>query len=85
MLVLGSSCKFLYIDMATFVDARDSWEFVTTLDFEWEVYTGKRPWRWSFVVYVAARVLALICIILSLVGFNLTRQFNCNVRLPVVS
>ncbi|KAF8474502.1 hypothetical protein DFH94DRAFT_133625 [Russula ochroleuca] len=54
------------------------WEFVTTLDFEWKVYTGKQPWRWSFIVYVAARVLALTCIILSLVGFNLTRQFNCN-------
>ncbi|KAF8474498.1 hypothetical protein DFH94DRAFT_762762 [Russula ochroleuca] len=54
------------------------WEFVTTLDFEWEIYTGKRPWRWSFIVYVAARVLALICFTLSLVGFNLTRQFNCN-------
>jgi hypothetical protein len=76
--------SYLYIDVVTFVDARDRWEFVTTLDFEWEVYTGRRPWRWSFIVYVAARVLALICIILSLVGFNLTRQFNCNVRLPVV-
>lgn len=24
-----------------------SWEWVTSLGFEWEVYTGKRPWRWS--------------------------------------
>ncbi|KAH9998613.1 hypothetical protein BJV77DRAFT_702124 [Russula vinacea] len=47
------------------------WEFVTTLDFEWEIYTGKRPWRWSFIVYVAARVLALACIILSLWGSTL--------------
>ncbi|KAI9507575.1 hypothetical protein F5148DRAFT_93550 [Russula earlei] len=53
------------------------WEFITTLDFEWEVYTGRRPWRWSFLVYVAARVLALACFILTLVGFNLTREFNC--------
>ncbi|KAF8256660.1 hypothetical protein EI94DRAFT_1763813 [Lactarius quietus] len=53
------------------------WEYVTTLDFEWEVYTGRRPWRWSFLVYVAARLLALSCIIVSLVGFNLTREFNC--------
>jgi len=29
-------------------------------------------------VYVMARVLALICIIISLVGFNVTREFNCN-------
>jgi len=60
------------------------WEFVTTFDFEWEVYTGRRPWRWSFIVYVTARMLALICIIISLVGFNLTREFNCNAWLRAV-
>ena len=60
------------------------WEYVTTLDFEWEVYTGRRQWRWSFLVYVAARLLALSCIVVSLVGFNLTREFNCAVRLPGV-
>lgn len=62
----------------------DRWEFFTTLDFEWEVYTGRRPWRWSFIVYVTTRMLALICIIISLVGFNLTQEFNCNVRPPIV-
>jgi hypothetical protein len=60
------------------------WEFVTTLDFEWEVYTGRRPWRWSFIVYVAARMLALICIVISLVGFNVTREYGCNVSPPIV-
>lgn len=60
------------------------WEYFTTFDFEWEVYTGRRQWRWSFLVYVAARLLALSCIIVSLVGFNLTREFNCAVRLPGV-
>jgi len=60
------------------------WEFFTTLDFEWEVYTGRRPWRWSFIVYVTTRMLALICIIISLVGFNLTQEFNCNVWLRSV-
>lgn len=74
----------LYVDVPPSFNAWDRWEFVTTLDFEWEVYTGRRPWRWSFIVYVSARLLALACIILSLVGFNLTRQFNCNVRVPAV-
>lgn len=58
---------------------RDRWEFITTLDFEWEVYTGKRPCKWSFIVYLTARVLALICVILSLVVFNVTRHLHCNV------
>src|SRR6266702_6550962 len=60
------------------------WEYFTTLDFEWEVYTGRRQWRWSFLVYVSARLLALACVIAGLVGFNLTREFNCTVRLPSV-
>lgn len=55
------------------------WEFLSTLDFEWEVFTGRRPWKWSFVVYLAARLLALMSVILTFVGFNLTAQFNCNV------
>jgi len=56
-----------------------SWEFITTLGFEWEVFTGRRPWKWSFVVYLVARLLALMSVILNLIGFNLTTEFNCNV------
>ena len=55
------------------------WEFLSTLDFEWEVFTGKRPWKWSFTVYLLARLLALMAILCELVGFNLTSVFNCNV------
>jgi hypothetical protein len=62
----------------------DRWEYVTTVDFEWEVYTGRRPWRWSFVVYLLARVFALIAIILSLMGLNVTREYNCDVLLLVM-
>ncbi|KAI0266058.1 hypothetical protein BC834DRAFT_875279 [Gloeopeniophorella convolvens] len=60
------------------------WEYVITLDFEWEVYTGRRPWRWSFIVYLVARGLALSSIIVTLVGFNLTRQFNCEAWIRAV-
>ncbi|KAH9984308.1 hypothetical protein BJV77DRAFT_199900 [Russula vinacea] len=36
-----------------FVDGLFIWEFVTTLDYEWEVIRGKRPYRWTygFVVF----------------------------------
>jgi len=60
------------------------WEFITTLGFEWEVYTGKRPYRWPFIVYVTARVLALICVIISLAVFNVTGLLNCNAWLGFV-
>lgn len=28
------------------------WEFISTLDFEWSVYTGKRPFRWTVPVCI---------------------------------
>ncbi len=62
----------------------DRWEFIVTLDFEWEVYTGKRPCKWSFILYVIARVLALICIIVSILGLNVAREFICDVHPQVV-
>jgi hypothetical protein len=57
------------------------WEYITNLDFEWEIYTGQRHWRWSFVVYLSARILALASLITLLVGFDITTPYNCNVRI----
>ncbi|VDB92277.1 unnamed protein product [Peniophora sp. CBMAI 1063] len=54
------------------------WEWVTTLRFEWEVFSGKRNFRWSFCVYVICRLFALAAIILAFVGFNVTSAINCN-------
>jgi hypothetical protein len=55
------------------------WEFFTTLDFEWEVFTGRRPWKWSFAVYLTSRILALMAIMCNFIGFSLTTEFSCNV------
>jgi hypothetical protein len=55
------------------------WEFFTTVDFEWEVFTGRRPWKWSFTVYLTSRLLALGAIMCNFIGFNLTTEFDCNV------
>lgn len=60
------------------------WEVVTTLDFEWEIFTGKRPWRWSFVVYLTARLLCLGAVILNLIGYDVTSELNCNAWLRTV-
>jgi len=54
------------------------WEFVSTLGFEWEVFTGRRPWKWSFVVYLLARSLTMISVILNLVGSSVTSKYHCN-------
>lgn len=40
------------------------WEWINSLEFEWEVFTGKRPWRWSIGVsplYTASH-LTLLCV-----------------------
>lgn len=57
------------------------WEYVTNLDFEWEIYTGRRHWRWSFVVYLVARALALACLVTMLIGFDVTTRYDCDVRI----
>ncbi|KAH9967689.1 hypothetical protein BJV74DRAFT_868934 [Russula compacta] len=46
------------------------WEYVTTLDFEWNVLRGHRPFRWTIVVYSLTRVSTLISVALSIVGFD---------------
>jgi len=63
----------------TLMAACRRWEFFTTLDFEWEVFTGRRPWKWSFAVYLTSRLLALVAIMCNFIGFNLATKFDCNV------
>ena len=29
-----------------------SWEFITTLDYEWSVIRGRRPYRWTIWVCI---------------------------------
>ncbi|KAI0252473.1 hypothetical protein BJV78DRAFT_1281597 [Lactifluus subvellereus] len=60
------------------------WEYITNLDFEWEIYTGRRRWRWSFVVYLLARVLALASLTTLLVGFDIKTSYNCDAWFNVV-
>jgi len=47
------------------------WEFVTTLDYEWDIIQGRRPYRWTIVIYSVTRLAALIDVILFLVVFNI--------------
>ncbi|KAH9980821.1 hypothetical protein BGW80DRAFT_1453781 [Lactifluus volemus] len=54
------------------------WEYLTTFGFEWNIYTRKRPWRWSYIPYIATRLLCLSSLIVVIVGVNLKRPFNCD-------
>ncbi|KAH9177928.1 hypothetical protein EDB89DRAFT_1292643 [Lactarius sanguifluus] len=53
------------------------WEWVSTVQFEWEVFTGQRRFRWSFVVYELCRTLCLASIITLIAGLNLAHHINC--------
>lgn len=71
--VLNHLVKIVHLFCGVYI-----WEFVSTLSFEWEVFTGRRPWKWSFVVYLLARSLTLISITLNLIGLSVTSRYNCN-------
>ncbi|KAI9436280.1 hypothetical protein H4582DRAFT_466502 [Lactarius indigo] len=53
------------------------WEFVVNVGFEIDVFTGKRKFRSSFLLYLGARWCPLFCVITILVGFDPVNQINC--------
>ncbi|KAF8487388.1 hypothetical protein DFH94DRAFT_25075 [Russula ochroleuca] len=55
------------------------WEFITNLDYEWDVIRGHRPYRWTIWIYSLARVTTLMAVILNMVGFDTTTPINCQV------
>ncbi|KAH9968292.1 hypothetical protein BJV74DRAFT_889934 [Russula compacta] len=56
-----------------------SWEFLTTLDFEWSVIQGHHPYRWTIWIYSITRLATLMAVILNLVILNIMTQINCQV------
>ncbi|KZV74190.1 hypothetical protein PENSPDRAFT_749496 [Peniophora sp. CONT] len=53
------------------------WEWAKNLGYEWEVYTGKRPFRWTFPLYLACRYSILGAVINLIIGFNATHPIHC--------
>ncbi|KAI9436306.1 hypothetical protein H4582DRAFT_467537 [Lactarius indigo] len=53
------------------------WEFVVNIGFEFAVFTGKRKFRSSFLLYLGARWCPLFCIIAVLVGVDPVNRVNC--------
>ncbi|KAI0299052.1 hypothetical protein B0F90DRAFT_1818371 [Multifurca ochricompacta] len=54
-----------------------SWDFVTTIGFEWQFISGKRKYRWTLLLYSFSRIGALGNAICNLVGFNVRHAINC--------
>jgi len=61
------------------IDGLYIWEFFTTLDYEWCVIRGRRPYRWTIWVYSLTRVATLLAVILNMIGLDVTNPINCHV------
>ncbi|KAH9173128.1 hypothetical protein EDB89DRAFT_808256 [Lactarius sanguifluus] len=57
------------------------WEFVVNIEFEYSVFTGKRKFRSSFLLYLAARWCPLFCVITILVGIDPINRINCQANI----
>jgi hypothetical protein len=57
-----------------------SWEFVTTLDYEWKVIQGRITYRWTIWVYSRTRVATLVDVILVIIRLDTTKLYHCQVR-----
>ncbi|KAH8103103.1 hypothetical protein BXZ70DRAFT_905744 [Cristinia sonorae] len=53
------------------------WEFVTSLDFDWDYITGKKKFKWPLVFYFANRYCLLFALIGIAVALNVTEEVNC--------
>lgn len=53
------------------------WEFLSTLDYEYTVYTRKRPFRWTLIIYLLTRYATMGAMLCYMIGFNDTHEFDC--------
>jgi len=66
------------------IDSLYLWEFFTSLDYEWSVIRGRRPYRWTIWIYSLTRMSALVAVILNLVGIDVTSPFDCQAWITFV-
>ncbi|KAH9974544.1 hypothetical protein BGW80DRAFT_146286 [Lactifluus volemus] len=55
------------------------WEFFTTLEFEWNVIRGRRPYRWTIWIYSLTRISTLFVVILNMIAFDASSPIHCQV------
>ncbi|KAF8482635.1 hypothetical protein DFH94DRAFT_852090, partial [Russula ochroleuca] len=72
-----------YVALVTFwltvtqtISPSGSWEFVSTLPYEWKVIRGSL-YRWAIWVYSTARLATLMTVILNMISFFGASPINC--------
>jgi len=61
------------------------WEFATTLDYEWSIIWGRRPYRWTIWIYSFTRLAALVVVTLAIVDYNTHAPFSCQAMITLYS
>ncbi|KAH9967227.1 hypothetical protein BC827DRAFT_575746 [Russula dissimulans] len=59
------------------IDGLYIWEFVTTLDYEWSVIRGSRPYRWTIWLHSFTRVAILMAVFTNTIGLDVSKPINC--------
>ncbi|KAF7352176.1 hypothetical protein MVEN_01180800 [Mycena venus] len=78
-----SSQAELAIDAGIFVKLNHAllgvygWEWLISLPFDWEVFTGRKPFRWPLAFYFANRYLLLAAMAGIAVALDSTKEMNC--------
>ncbi|KAI0703732.1 hypothetical protein BC835DRAFT_901303 [Cytidiella melzeri] len=53
------------------------WEFVTSLDFDWDFISGRKKFKWPMIFYFANRYFLLFALIGIAIALNVTTPVNC--------
>ncbi|KAH9958775.1 hypothetical protein BC827DRAFT_1218445 [Russula dissimulans] len=53
------------------------WEFLTTLDYEWSVIRGRRPYRWTIWIYSLTRAGTFVVTILLFISLDFMTPTVC--------
>ncbi|KAI0259258.1 hypothetical protein BC834DRAFT_1045400 [Gloeopeniophorella convolvens] len=53
------------------------WEILINLPFDLSIFTGKRRFRWTFMLYLGCRWSPIFCLTAMLVGFDVSHKINC--------
>ncbi|KAF5389540.1 hypothetical protein D9757_004077 [Collybiopsis confluens] len=53
------------------------WEVFLAIDFDWDVISRKKPFRWPLIFYFANRYLLLFALVGVLISFDATTKLDC--------
>ncbi|KAH7887017.1 hypothetical protein F5I97DRAFT_2020529 [Phlebopus sp. FC_14] len=64
--------KFMHALLGLYI-----WEWVTSLDFDWQFVSGKKHFRWPLIFYFAGRYCLLFALIGIAIALDVTQEVNC--------